>query len=218
MFEPISITLWLLLLISFVKTIGVLRFGRRLIDRKSKYYYVWLTFSSFLRQGNIPCDRKYKLILSITVSIAIFFATCYLTNSVKTDLVVVLSPITINDYDDIIARNVTVVQNSKTPEYEKLMGSPENSKERIMMRNFFDVPFNTPSGPWYDWMLEQKAIIIAPKENAEVYSYPFLDKYGSRNPESRLLLSTDSGAKSYIASSYMRKDCDKTIQKLILDV
>lgn len=107
MFDSIPIGLWIGLLCSFITFISVLRFGHRLLDRRSRSDATWITTCSFLDQDNFPTHRRYILILSCFMSIGVFFAVNYLTNCVHTDLVVIEQPIVIKSYDDIISRNIT---------------------------------------------------------------------------------------------------------------
>lgn len=107
MFNTIPIGLWICLLCSFLTFISVLRFGHRLLDRRSRSDATWITTCAFLDQDNFPTHRHYILLLSCFMSIGVFFAVNFLTNSVGTDLIVIEQPITVKSYDDIISRNIT---------------------------------------------------------------------------------------------------------------
>lgn len=107
LFDTVPIGLWICLFCSFLTFIAVFRFGYRLIDRKSKSDATWITTSAFLDQDNFPTNRRYMMIISLFMSVGLFFAMNYLTNSVGTDLVVIPSPTVVRTYDDILSRNIT---------------------------------------------------------------------------------------------------------------
>ena len=129
MFHTIPVALWFAL--SFLSFVFVLELGRCLIDRKSKSGSLWITTCAFLDQDNFPTKRAYIVLLSLTMSIGIFFSFAFLRNSVSTDLVVLERPL-IKDYSDIINHGVSVIATPKAPGLGSWARAPKGSELRKM--------------------------------------------------------------------------------------
>lgn len=212
MFESIPITLWIIVLACFIVFVTVLKFGHRLSDRDSKSHYLWLTVCTFLDQDNFPNDQKYVSVLSVFMSIGIFFAINYLTSCATTDLVVISSPISIKDYDDVINRNIKVMCQINHAPCEKLLQSENDSREKMLMKNYFPLP--TPFMESFQYINNQSAVLFGGKSSSETLSYFFLIKYRA-NENIRILISFDPGSKSHTEFFFMNKHMDKNIAKLI---
>ena len=77
--------------------------------QNSKSNPVWTTISAFLSWNDFPISHYHVNLLSFIMSIGVFFAVAYLTNSVSTDSVVLEDSITIETHDGILDRGISIL-------------------------------------------------------------------------------------------------------------
>lgn len=96
---------------------------------------IWTTISAFLSQNDFPTSHYHVNMLSFIMSIGVFFAVAYLTNSVSTNLVVVEDPVTIETYDDILDRGISILVPKVHFESTFFMNARRGTKMHSLARN-----------------------------------------------------------------------------------
>lgn len=244
MFDTIPPLLWILLAVSFAMFQFVFRLGFELIDRRTfdrisfcrnvppKKLFVrrseleldmaeaktsnalWITVCAFLDQDNFPTNRKHVIVLSLFMSIGLFCAMAYLTNSVSTDLVVVKEPVTISTYDEIIERQIGVVSNKMFPERYKFYEQEHDRKEHKISQLFQDQKTDPSAlGALSLKFFDQSLVVVARPLLTETTALFILGNNEHRT-RIRALIVSDEESSRYTNVFTLRRDTNP----LILDV
>lgn len=213
MFHTIPLTLWFALALSFLSFVLVLEVGGWLVDRRGKSDSLWITTCAFLDQDNFPTKRAYIVLLTLIMSIGIFFAVSFLRNSVSTDLVVLEAPVIIKDYNDILNHGVSVILSRKVPEMKSFKSAPAGSKLWKIYRKA-DWP-EMEGGKGTLMRLQQDPVLIGHKGFILYYGYFAFGAKEKDHPNVRALIVQDPSAEKFTRAYVFRKDIPKHVSSTI---
>lgn len=147
------------------------------------------------------------------MNFGIFFAISFLTNSVSTDLVVVPEPITIQNYDDIISRNVSVITSEVLNEREKFYEQGPDTKEGKISQ-LFELQDTDPVklSMLMPRFYQQKMVSVAKPIVAECWALYLLSQ--TTDPRVRALVVSDHDASKYTSVFMYRKDLHPSIRAI----
>lgn len=141
---------------------------------------------------------SFLVVLLFFISTFIFFTSCYIGNSVSTDLVVIDKAYAPATYEEIIERKMQVGFSKILPEYEKFRDSPPGSAERRLYERKIFMELKPESIiQMKDPLLAQKAAIIGRSLIAEATGRAILALFSKDYPSTRGLMVKDPKAKRY---------------------
>lgn len=214
MFDTIPLNLWLGLILTFLTLSTVLKIGHQLLDPEKKSNVLWITSSAFLDQDNFPTNRKYIIVLSLFMSVGLFCAMAYLTNSVSTDLVVVPQPVAIANYDDIISGKIGIVTNKMFPEMEKFKEQDPKSKEYQLSKLFRNTAADpVVLGSLMKKFFDQTLVVVARPLMAESTALYILSQ--STDAGIRALLVSDPDASKFTNVFLLHKDTNPITLRVV---
>lgn len=218
MFETVPTNLWIGLLISFITFILILRTGNRLLrdrDQNLKSNPIWTTTSAFLSQNDFPISHHHVNLLSFIMSIGVFFAVAYLTNSVSTDLVVLEDPVTIETYDDILDRGISILVPKVHFESTFFKNARQGTTMHSLARNviYSDVTRERLLEK-YNVGTSQNNVIIMRKSTCNELGLAALGMIGKEYPRARGLLRQDEETIRTMEVLIFRKGLPKFISMI----
>lgn len=200
-----------------IKSIKSIRSIKAVDKSEKSSEAIWTTFCAFLNQHNYPMNGTFILILSTFMSVSLFYAVSYLTNSVSTDLVVVPDPVTITTYDEIIERKLNVLTNKMMSEREKFLEMDPKKKEHQLSKQFVEQEADVDKlTGTVESLFKQESVVVARPMVVESVALYSLSR--ATDGRARALIVPDREASRFTNIFIFRKDVKiviiNTIQKM----
>ena len=138
--DSFDILIWSLVFLSFFVFVGLLSL-RRYLDpsKRNSYSPMFETFRNMIGQDRTDFEDKSGRVISFLMKLGFFLLIAYYWNLMSTDLVVVVKPQVINNYRDIMNKNLSVGFLAVMDDLKEF----EKSKEKTIQHEFWKQYRNT---------------------------------------------------------------------------
>lgn len=206
MYYFIPLVIWIGLFTAFIFFASMLHAGQKLLSQGSrkKFDSIWPVFAAFVDQDDFSfslSDPKYSrfvILMSLVISIFVFFFTNFMNNSVSSDLIVIGKASAPSSYDEILAKKIITGLNPMFAEYEKFEESPKGSNQRKLFEK--SITFELQPETFlkhHDAIIRQEVCVVGRRMIIEGAGLGLLTLFGKRYPDLRGLLAQDKQANRY---------------------
>lgn len=206
MYYFIPLVIWIGIFTAFILFASILHAGQKLLSQGSrkKIDSIWLVFAAFADQDDFsfslsdPKHSRFVILMSLVISIFLFFFRNFMNNSVSSDLIVIEKAFAPSSYDEILARKIIPGLNPMFAEYQKFEESPKGSNQRKLFER--SITFELQPETFiqhHDAILRQELCVVGRRMIIEAAGLGLLTVFGKRYPDLRGLLAQDKQANRY---------------------